>query len=154
MSFDIKIGNGGDFSTLNHDIVLDNTGRTIQLNGVSKLEQDIQKILFTSRNYFYNEYGTQIESLIGSNLGLEFTKQTLATQMSTALTYLQYLQTAQTKYQTVNAAELIYQISEIQVDYLYELTANPQDATSFQVTIIVINSVNQKISVNRSVSLV
>jgi hypothetical protein len=66
---------------------------------------------------------------------------------------LQYLQSAQAKYQVVDAAEMIYQVSEIQVDYLFELTNNQQDSTSFQVTIIVINAVGQTITVSRSISL-
>jgi hypothetical protein len=154
MSYDIQIGNNlGNFGLLQHDIIFDNTGRTIKLTGVAKLEQDIQKILFTTRNYFYNTYGTQIESLIGTNLGLTVTKQNLGSQVANALSMLQYLQSAQAKYQVVDAAEMIYQVSEIQVDYLFELTNNQQDSTSFQVTIIVINAVGQTITVSRSISL-
>jgi septin family protein len=138
MSFDIQIGNGQDFAQLQHDV----------------LQQDILKIIFTTRNYFYNEYGTQIETIIGSNNGLNATKQFLTTEITNALTLLQYLQNQQATYQIVDAAEIISQIYEVQTDYLFELTQSPQDKTSFRVTIIVINGVNQQITVSRSVSLV
>lgn len=154
MSFDLKLGNNlGNFGLLEHDISFDGSGRVVLVSGVRKLEQDIQKILFTSVNNFYNEYGTSIESLIGTNNKVEAIKEKLATQTLEALSYLKNLQDAQTRYQAVDGNEVIGQVLKLTVDYLYEITGNSNDATTYRVTIVVQNLAGKTVTSNRNVSL-
>lgn len=154
MSFDLKLGNNlSNFAFLEHDIAFDGAGRVVQVSGVHKLEQDIQKILFTSVNNFYNEYGTSIESLIGQKNTVQALKDALSSQTLEAISYLKGLQDAQSRYQAVDANEIIGQIIKVTVDYLFEITSNSNDATTYRVTIVVQNLAGKTVTSNRNVSL-
>ena len=155
MSLDIQINNpSGQFALQNHDIVLDGIGSTIILTGQDKLIQDVQKILFTPRNYFDVNYSTQWDDIIGSNLGVEQTENIIAQRVTDALVYLQYLQQQQAKYQQVQSSEIIQQIQTINVNYLYELTNNDNDLRTFTVGIVLITQGNQVVNVTGNITIV
>jgi len=155
MSFDIQITNKeGQFALGKHDIVLDSIGRTVLLSGRDKLIQDVQKILFTNVNKFYNDYGTKLDEIIGTNLGKDQTINVLAQKITDSLIYLQFLQEQQSKYQQVQSSEIIKQIVEINVNFVYELTGNDNDARTFAINIVLLTEDNQVISVNRDIEIV
>lgn len=155
MSFDIKIANTtGQFDLLQHDIVLDNIGAAVQLTNTTKLEQDILKILFTSKNYFYNQYGTQIEEMIGNPIASNNLQNQLTKQVVDALVYLQFLQTQQAKYQQLSGGEQIVQIQNVQVNYLGDLNQTGTNLTTFSLTIVVLNAAQQTVLVTRELSIV
>jgi hypothetical protein len=157
LSFDIQINNQtGVFDQLDHDIMLDGVGSPIILTGQNKLIQDIQKILFTTKNYFYTTYGTNIESLVGTNIGVDKTKSQLAEQVTNSLVYLQYLQNQQSQYQKVNANEIIGTIDSITVNYLPEIqtqNTSPSDVFTFRVAISITTAAQKPIVVTNNLSL-
>lgn len=154
MSRTIKIVSiDGDFSGGNHDVALDGVGRFVMLSGEAKLIEDIQKILFTEENQFWDKYGTQIDDLIGTNIGVNEIKQLLGQRVAASLVYLQFLQQEQRRYQNCQAAELISAINNISVTYLGEVSKNPQDLFKFVVAVSVVNAVGSNINVTQSFNL-
>jgi hypothetical protein len=154
MSVDIQIYSTlGSFALGQHDIVFDAVGRVVSLTGRDKLIQDIQKILFTNVNKFYNQYGTQLDSFIGTNYGVDQTINLLGQKVTDSLLYLQYLQDQQSTYQQVQGSEIIQQILELNIDYLYAVTNNEDDLTTFSVGIVILSGDNQLITVGADITL-
>ena len=155
MSTDVKIANKiGDFALCEHEIVFDTIGRLIVLSGQDKLIQDIQKILFTEVNNFNSRYSTQLDILIGSNFGIDQTINMLGQTITDSLIYLQYLQEEQAKYQQVLGSEIIQQILELNIDYLYDITNNDNDSRTFTVGIVILTGDNQLVSIGNNITIV
>ncbi len=155
MSYDIQIGNpSGAFADGGHDIILDGLGNTIKLYGQAKLEQDMLKILFTEFSTFYKEYATQLDELIGSNLGIQQTINVLAKRITDSLVYLQILQQEQATSQQVLSSEIIQNILTLNIDYLYDITNDENDVRTFRVTIVVQTADNQQVIVSKDVTAV
>jgi len=155
MSLDIQINNpSGQFALQNHDIVLDGIGSTIILTGQDKLIQDVQKILFTDINNFYNQYATQLLELIGTNKGIQGTINILAQTVGDSLAYLMTLQQAQVKYQQCQSSELIEDVLSLNINYQYEITNDPNDVRTFSVGIVLQTADSQQITVSRNVTAV
>jgi hypothetical protein len=155
VSTDIQIqSQDGQFSDLNHDVVFDTLGRLVMLTGENKLIQDVLKILFTDVNYFYTDYGTQLEELIGTNLGIDQTISILAQRVADSLAYLQFLQTQQASYQQVSSDEIIQEVVTLNVNYLFEITNNDSDSRTFTVQIILLNGTGQTVTVGRQINIV
>ena len=154
MSQDIQIiSTDGQFSRGNHDIVFDSLGRGVILTGQDKLIQDILKILFTNLNKFYNQYGTKLDEIIGSNLGLDQTLNMIGQKVTDSLLYLQFLQEQQATYQQVLGSEIIQDILEINIDYLYQITNDPNDVRTFTVGIVILSGDNQLIAAGADITL-
>ena len=154
MSEDIQIvSTEGQFSRGQHDIVFDGIGRCVILTGQDKLIQDILKILFTNLNKFYNQYGTQLDQFVGSNYGLDQTMNMLGQKVTDSLIYLQFLQEQQATYQQVLGSEIIQQILSIDIDYLYEITNNPNDVRTFTIGIVVLSGDNTYVAANANITL-
>jgi hypothetical protein len=154
MSFDLQINNNlGNFALLQHDVSFDASGSLVTVTGTTKLVQDIQKILFTTRNYFYNQYSTNIQQFIGTNTSPATIIHTLNSEVTNSLNYLVILQQSQAKYQQVFSSEIIQEILLVDTEYVFETTQNENDLTAFKITIVVQNAAGQNISVNRTVSL-
>jgi hypothetical protein len=153
MSFDLKLASQlGQFDLLEHDILLSNNLQTVTGNG--KLEQDIQKIILTSKNYFHPKYGTSIETLIGTNYGIEQTKNIIAQQIVDALVYYQNLQSQQAKYQNVLASEKLETISSVNVVYQGNTTgATQQQLFTFTVALKVADASGKTLDVYQNISL-
>ena len=155
MSVDIQILNNlGNFAFGSHSVVFDNVGRLVALSGQPKLLQDINKILYTDVNNFYNQYGTQLDKLIGSNLGIDATMNSLGQMITDSLIYLQFLQEQQAQYQQVLGSEIIQQILELNIDYLYEITNNDADSRTFTVGIVILSADNQLVTVSNNITVV
>jgi len=155
MSQDIRIANpNGNFDLGSHDIVFNTIGRFIMLTGNDKLIQDVQKILFTNVNNFYNQYGTKLAVLIGTNLGIDQTINILAQRITDSLVYLQFLQEQQAQAQQVLGSEIIKQILEINIDYLYAITNDDNDSRTFAVAIVLMSADNQLVSVGTNITAV
>lgn len=155
MSTDIQIqSQDGQFSSGNHDVVFDSIGRLVMLTGVNKLVQDVLKILFTDINYFYTDYGTKLNELIGTNLGKNQTVSVLSQRVADSLAYLQFLQTQQATYQQLSSDEMIKEVLTLNVNYLYELTNNDNDSRTFTVQIVLLNATNQTVSLEREINIV
>jgi len=155
MSTDVQILNSeGNFALGEHDIVFDAIGRLILLSGQPKLIQDIQKILFTNVNNFYNQYGTRLDVMIGSNLGIDQTINILGQKITDSLVYLQYLQEQQALSQMVLGSEIIVQILELNIDYLYAITQNSNDSRTFTVGIVIQSGDNQIVTIGNNITVV
>lgn len=155
MSTDIQIqSQDGQFSSGSHDVVFDSIGRIVMLTDVSKLVQDVLKILFTDINYFYTDYGTQLNELIGTNLGKNQTVSVLSQRVADSLAYLQFLQTQQATYQQLSSDEMIKEVLTLNVNYLYEITNNDNDSRTFTVQIVLLNATNQTVSLEREINIV
>lgn len=155
MSQDIKIKSLlGSFSLGEHDIDLDSLGSVNMVTGQDKLVQDIQKIFSTINNHFWKDYNTDLQAVIGTNLGVNATQNMLYQKVTDALTYLKSLQDAQVQYQEVDAAEYLKRINTVLVDYLYEVTKDQADLFTYKVTVNVTNGTNQSLTVSASVNLV
>jgi len=151
MSWDIKIiPSNGSFSNGQHDI---NIKGDYRVYGVQKLEQDILKILFTEVNQFYSQYQTDLETLIGSNLGVQETLTILAQRIGDSLAYLMALQSEQVQYQLCQGDELIDNILSLNVNYQYEITKNPEDVTVFSVNIALQTKSQQIILINKNITV-
>ena len=155
MSRDIQITNkDGSFANGQHFVVFNSVGRLVMLSGRNKLIQDVEKILFTNINYFYSQYKTQLDELIGSNLKVEQTINVLSQRITDSLIYLQFLQEQQSKYQQVQSSEIIQQIVTLNVNYLYHITNNDNDVRTFTVQIVILTAGNQMVTVNRDITIV
>lgn len=137
-----------DYFAGEHDIIFDNVGNLIILEGVDKLVADVKKILATERNYFYSNYGTQLSSFIGTNVNPNTIKQVLAQNITNSLVYLTYLQGEQAKYQALDAGETIEKIVQVSVTYLAEISPSPEARTSFRVDIIIQNALGANVSIS------
>lgn len=154
MSITFKLVNqDGNYAAGEVDVALDGIGRMVSLDGSDKLIEDVQKILFTEINQFHENYGTAINDLVGSNLGLESIKQTLAKRVTDSLVYLQLLQADQQKYQDVDAGELLASINRIAVTYLGEVTGDERDVFTFEVNIEITNGLGDTLSATKNFAL-
>lgn len=145
------INSSGDFAEGNLDIAFDAVGRLIELQGLAKLQQDIEKILFTQQNKFYSQYKTLIENYIGTTPIVESLCQTLAQNVIDSLVYLQQLQTEQMKYQSVPAAEVLQAINEVNVTYGGDIATDDVSLVTFYIDVSVSNALQQNLTVSATV---
>jgi len=143
----------GDFSLGNHDLALDGIGRAVVLTGQAKLVQDVQKILFTEFNPFWDQYSTQFDDLIGVNLPINDIMNTLGQRVTDSMVYLQFLQQDQRVYQSCSADELIASIAGINVSYAGANSSADQDLFTFNIAINLVTAANTTVTVSQSYSL-
>ena len=162
MSFDLALNTGINYGftqpiITNVDIIFDSNGELVTISGQNKLIQDVNKIFATNKDNYYPQYGTQLDKLIGTNLGLEVTKNALAAMLLDSLAYIQFLQKQQTKYQQVDGSELLENVTAVLVNYAPEVTPNPGDSqiqTVFNCLVNVQNASSKTINISTSLSLV
>lgn len=148
MSIGFAIGNNdGQFAQGEHDILLDNIGRLVVLRGRDKLIADVQKILFTERNYFYSSYGTILDDYIGQALPVDTIKSQLAERVVDSLVYLQMLQQGQAKYQPIDAGEMLKSIDSVLVTYMGDVDSYPDALTTFQIAVNLTNGSGESLQV-------
>lgn len=155
MSFTFElVNNEGAFSQGQHDIATDGLGNFITVTGKSKLEQDVEKILFTQRNYFYNEYGTNLDDFIGKQIASK-TKfsQDVAQVITNSLIYLQHLQALQQKYQALDVGEVLEDIRAVLITYMADISDDPSALNTFKVQLDLHNAIHQNISVNKTITI-
>jgi hypothetical protein len=151
MSQGFKIANNdGQYAQGEHDISLDSLGRLVRLVGQDKLLEDIQKILFTEKNYFYSKYRTLLDDFIGHSVDINTIKTTLADRVVNSLVYLQFLQQEQAKYQTLDSAEVLETIVSVAVTYMGDISNSSSALTTFQVEAKVLNGAGQQLQVSTS----
>jgi phage baseplate assembly protein W len=122
MSYDFKL-QGGDWS-------IGPDGDLEKVEDSDKLIQDLLKLLLTQlgSNKLYPWYGSPISgSLIGSPYDIEFISSIAINQLQNSIDMLQKLQTEQTKYQKVTAAEQIAATKNI------DIQRSPEDPRYFLV---------------------
>lgn len=142
----------GNYAAGEHDIMLDNVGRLVVVSGQDKLMEDVQKILFTEQNYFYSQYGTSLNSFIGSKTDVETVKQDLAQRIINSLVYYQMLQQGQAKYQTLDAAETLTAIKRVGVTYMGDISNDEDALTTFHVEVVLVNGAGSNLQVSSYVS--
>lgn len=123
------------------------------LEGQDKSIEDVKKILATQRNYFYSNYGTDLNQFIGSNKGVDQTKQTIAQLVTNSLVYLTFLQGEQSKYQTLDAGETIQKIVQVAVTYLGDISLEQAALTSFKIDITIQNALGANIAISSTIQL-
>lgn len=119
---DIQLGAVNDFSTV---------------SGLTKLKQDINKILLTAQgsNANFPLYGTNLQSLIGQKYNLEYLKAKIRDEIVGALQVLQYLNTSNPN-------------KDEQPDILQVLQINPQGTDGFTINLSVITVSGKSIATN------
>lgn len=148
MSIGFAIANNeGNFAQGEHDIQLDNIGRLVMLRGRDKLIADVQKILFTEKNYFYNQYGTILDDYIGQHIPLESLKTGLGERVTNSLVYLQVLQQGQAKYQILEAGEVLQAVAQVAVTYMGDIDDSPESLTTFRIDVQIVNGSGDTIPV-------
>lgn len=112
-----------------NDIRYDSRGAVRTVSGYDLLYQSCLKIILTElgSNPNYLWYGSALAGRIGAKSG-PGTRAAISASVRKALENLQALQTVQSKYQLVAAAERLYAIDRIDVD------VDPRDPTVYYVT--------------------
>lgn len=150
MAFDFALNISNEYGQVS--LSWDTLGKFNVVRGQDKLQQDILKILGTDINPQDANFSTQLQEIIGSALGKNQTVNKIQTTIVNALNYLQSLQQAQAQIQQVDMNEIIIDIIEVNVDYVFDLTQNIQDLDKYNVGIVVTNGGGQTIAVSRNIS--
>lgn len=152
MSYSLQLqGLGGPNPIV--DIVFNNLGGANLITGSQKLIQDVLKLIYTTVDRFYPQFSTQIQEIIGTNLGKDATIQALGHQISNALAFIQAQQADQATYQQINAAEYIQKVQSLVVDYKMDLTGEESDATTYTIGITIITGQNQPLTITTDINL-
>lgn len=89
-----QIGNPSDyFGEQSNDIQLDTVGDFALVSGLTKLKQDINKILMTEigQNKNFEIYGTSIQAAIGKKVNFDEIRATIRSSIESALEVLLYV---------------------------------------------------------------
>lgn len=81
------------FGEASNDLQFDSINDFATVSGLTKLKQDIQKILLTEKgaNTLFPLYGTDISTLVGQKVDINFIRAKLKQQIIDALKVLQYI---------------------------------------------------------------
>lgn len=126
-----------------NDYRFDAQGKPLMVEGYNLLYQACLKVLLTDlkSNIYFPWYGTTLRGLIGSKV-VGGSVAGMRQAVSTALTMLQNLQTAQAKYQRVTAEERLFSVDNISV------TPVPDDPTSFLISVDVRSYSSQSVNIS------
>lgn len=152
MSFDLNVQPSNEYGQIS--ITWDSLGNFNLIRGQNKLQQDILKLLGTDINPLDANFATQLNEIVGSALGKNQTVVKITDTITNAINYLKNLQESQSKIQQVDALEIIQEILEINVDYLFDLTHNNNDVGTYKVQIVVANAAGQKIMASRNINAI
>lgn len=90
-----------------NDLVLDEQNDLKIVEGAQRIKQDIIKILFTplGQNWYYLDYGSNLENLVSLNLPLEVYVDEIINTISSSISYLSL--TELSKKENINQIDLL-----------------------------------------------
>lgn len=123
-----------DGMLIENDYRYDMLGNMVMVQDENLLYQASLKILLTTirSNPYHPTYGSAINSRIGSKAVGAVASQ-ITSDVQTALSNMQQMQQAQSKFQAVSLRERLYSVSSVRV------TQDPSDQTTFKVDVVVSN---------------
>lgn len=111
-----------------NDVKFGSSGGFLHIYQSNKLAQKALKWILTSTCPFYPTFVCQLKSYIGRKLGIQLTETDIQTQVLNALTQMQQVQQAQATVQTLDPAEILKDIVNVNA------IIDPNDPTTVQVS--------------------